>query len=329
MAEEISSLKDASPQVYQLSARASAIDKEVKEHPEIQFFLEKNGNPADIQNASVDTRVEARGQLMIWLMPHNAELFQRVNSYGIHAMQVHYANAWFSKLYATPSSDPLFLSKIRLEAATGEDHSKDVTIPYPDGMKCRALRFVQWLNEQNPQGNWGAFLMPDGKDLRWDRVIMAGASHGSTTAARFAKHQKVARVVMFSGPRDQLEDWQALPSSTPQASYFGFTHVLDEGWGKDHYCRSWEMLGLHQFGPIVKVDQSKPPFENSRRLISDANVGGNPNRAHSASTPGKAAVKDKTGAYLHEAVWHYLFTHPVDVAGVASQQDPDCNHHQR
>ena len=31
---------------------------------------------------------------------------------------------------------------------------------------------------------------------------------------RFAKHQKVAREVAFSGPRDQLESWQSLPSAT-------------------------------------------------------------------------------------------------------------------
>ena len=34
------------------------------------------------------------------------------------------------------------------------------------------------------------------------------------TAERFAQHQKVAREVAFSGPRDQLESWQSLPTAT-------------------------------------------------------------------------------------------------------------------
>ena len=36
-------------------------------------------------------------------------------------------------------------------------------------------------------------------------------------------------------------------------------------------------------GPIVNVDQSKPPFGNTRRLITDADVKKDANRAHSSS----------------------------------------------
>jgi len=315
-------------ETYRFSARASEIDPAVRAHPEIDFFLEKNGKPADVQHASVATSVTPKGQLMIWLMPHNAELFQRVNSYGIHAIQVHYANGWFGRLYPKRNADPLFLSRIRLEAATGEDFSPDVSIPAADGMKARALAFVKWLQQKNPEAKWGQFLTEDGRDLRWERIIMAGASHGSTTAARFAKHQRVARVVMFSGPRDQYEDWQSLPSATPASHFFGFTHVLDDGWQQDHYCRSWEMLGLERFGAVMDVDQSKPPFDHSRRLTTNANVGGNAGRAHSSSTPGKAAVKNAAGHFLHEDVWRYLFTHPVERVGEPVAKDPSCQHQQ-
>ena len=153
---------------------------------------------------------------------------------------------------------------------------------------------------------------------------MAGISHGSTTAARFAIHQKVDRVVMFSGPRDQLENWYSLPSATPSNRFFGFTHVLDGGWSGDHYCRSWELLGLNQYGPIVNVEQSKPPFGNSRRLITDADVKKDANRALSSSVPGGAAVKNASGKFIHEEVWRYLFTHPVEITGDPVPADPDC-----
>jgi len=42
---------------YDLTARASEIDKRAKAHPEIDFLLEKDGKPQDIEHASVDTRV--------------------------------------------------------------------------------------------------------------------------------------------------------------------------------------------------------------------------------------------------------------------------------
>ncbi len=317
--------KPSGPQRYEFAARASEIDSRVQSHPEIEFLLENKGKPADLEQASVDTRVPAQGKLMIWLMGYSAPLFERVNGYGIHALRVHYANGWFGKFgKMSPDGDGTLLGNIRLEAATGEDVSDLVTIPKPDGMMERAYQFVKWLAKKNPEGNWEQFLSADGKGLDWEKVIISGASHGSTTAARFAKHQKVGRVVMFCGPRDQYESWQGLDSATPKERYFGFSHVLDGGWTGDHYCRSWELLGLHQFGPIVDVDQEKPPYGNSRRLTSNADVKGDANKAHSSVTPGKASPVDAQVKFLFEEVWKYLFTQPVEKVGMPVPEDEGC-----
>ena len=316
---------DPTPQRYDITARASEIDPKTKEHPEIDFVFTKGGKPADVEHAAVDTRVQSKDRLVIWLMGYSAPLFDRVSSYGLHAIQVHYANGWFGKFGdKSPGTDGQLLGNIRLEAATGEDFSPLVDIPKPDGMMERAYQLVKWLTVHHPQGHWDTFLTQDGHGLRWDKVIISGASHGSTTAARFAKHQKVDRVVMFCGPRDQYESWQALPSATPENRYFAFSHVLDGGWTGGHYCRSWEMLGLHHFGPIIKVDDAQPPFENSRRLITDADVKNDAKRAHSSVTPGGAAVKDKAGTFIHENVWRYLFTAPTEVTGTPAAPDPAC-----
>ncbi len=322
--EDALKFNDPKPHRYELSARASQIDPRAKEHPEIEFVFSKNGKPSDTERASVDTSVPPQGKLVIWLMGHSPPLFERVNSYGLHAIQVHYANGWFGKFSKlAPATDDRYLGKIRLEAATGEDFSDAVDIPKPDGIMERALQLVKWLAKENPQGRWDYFLAADGQSLHWDRVIMAGSSHGSTTAARFAIHQPVDRVVMFCGPRDQFETWQALPSATPANRFFGFSHVLDGGWSGDHYCRSWELLGLNKFGPIVDVDKAPPPYGNTRRLITAAPVK-DANQAHSSVVPGGAAVKDSAGKFLHEAVWRYLFNQPVDATGEPTAADPDC-----
>ena len=317
--------RDRDPKAYQLSARASELDARAKPHPEINFvFEDKDGKPADVQNASVDTSVEPRGKLVIWLMGHNGELFKRLNSYGLHAIQPHYANKWFGIVCQEKPVGPECRGNVRLEAATGENFSDEVDIPKPDGMMERSLQFVKWLAEENPEGKWDYFLTDDGNDLRWEDVIVSGASHGSTTAARFAKHVKVSRVVALCGPRDNYQTWQSLPSATPSNRIFGFSHVLDGGWTADHYCRSWEMMGLHQYGRIVNVDETPFPFENTRRLITDFDVGGDDKKAHSSVTPGKSSAKDSEGNYLHEDVWRYLYTHPVDEIGEAVPEDDDC-----
>jgi hypothetical protein len=324
-ADEPLVFNDPTPRRYELTVRASQVDPHARPHPEIDFLFEKGGKPADVENASVDTRVKPQGKLVIWLMGYSGPLFERVNSYGLHAIRVHYANGWFAKLSKTaPPADDKFLGKIRLEAATGEDFSDVVNIPKPDGMMERALQFVKWLAKENPPGRWEYFLADDRQGLRWDRVIMAGCSHGSSTAARFAKHQRVDRVVMFCGPRDQFETWQGLPSATPANRFFGFSHVLDGGWTGHHYDRSWELLGLHQFGPIVNVDRVAPLYGNTRRLITDADVKNDARRAHSSVVPGGAAVKDASGQFIHEDVWRYLFTHPVEKVGQPVPHDPGC-----
>lgn len=305
---------------HDLQARASEIDPQANEYPEIGFvFANDEGKPMDFQHAVVDTGVPSRGQLVIWLMGHNQRLFEHIASYGLHGIQPHYANGWFSKIDGEKRDDGTTLGQIRLEAATGEDYSPLVAIAKRDGLAERSVQFVNWLAENHHEGKWEQFLTDDRSDLLWDKVILSGISHGSTTAARFAKHQKVARVVMFSGPRDQFESWQGFPSATPENRYFGFTHVLDAGWVGDHYCRSWQMLGLAAFGPLVNVDHARPPYGHSRRLITNCDVDDDSGRAHSVVVSG--AVWDE--------VWRYLFTQPVDQTGDAVSLDQDCEMEQQ
>ena len=313
------------PQRYHLTTRASEIDPHARPHPDIAFvFVDPAGKPQDIENAVVDTRVAPRGRLVIWLMNYSAPLFERLGDYGLHAIQVHYANKWFGLIPTSARDDGTSLGKMRLEAATGEDFSPLCAIPKPDGMMERAFQFVRHLAKINPQGHWDQFIDAKGTGLLWDKVIMAGASHGATTAARFAVHQRVDRVVAFCGPRDQLENWQGFPSATPAQRIFGFSHVLDDGWSGDHYCRSWQMLGLNRYGAIVDVDSSAPPYGNTRRLTTQFDVKGDTKRAHSSVTPGSAAGKDEHGKLIHEAVWRYLFTQPVDEVGTGVPLDPEC-----
>jgi lysophospholipase L1-like esterase len=313
--------RDPKPQAYHLQARASELDPRAKPHPEIDFVFEKGGKPADVEHATVDTRVPPRGRLVVWLMNYNEPLFQRLNSYGLHAVQPHYANQWFAKL---PPHDRMARGNVRLEASIGEDVSDQIDIPRPDAMTERVRAMLKALVKTHPQGRWEQFLTRDGGKVRWEKVIISGASHGATTAARFAKHTKVDRVVMLCGPRDQDQDWQSIESATAGNRYFGFSHVLDGGWSGDHYCRSWELLGMNRYGPIVDVDTTPAPFGNSRRLVSAADVGGNADKAHGAVQPGGSSPKGPDGKLLYEDVWKYLYTHPVDEVGKPVPADPDC-----
>eukprot|EP01047_Picozoa_sp_COSAG01_P071418 COSAG01_NODE_11076_length_2012_cov_12.241505_1_plen_344_part_00 len=306
-------------QRYDLQCRASEIDPATRPHPEIGYVFEDDkGVPQDVQHAAVDTRVASTGNLVIWLMSYELGqgLFDRLTKLGQHCIQVHYANKWFGSVPQAVRDNGEACGQIRLEAATGEDHSGPripewMGVPPADSIAGRAVKMVQWLAASNPEAAWADFLTADGMDLQWaTKVTLAGISHGSTTAARFAKHQEVSRVVLFSGPRDQFDSWHAFPSATPTERYFAFTHVLDEGW-PDHYHRSWKMLGLQAHGGLEDVDTATPPYHNSRTLISNADVGGSTQVAHTTVVPGSSAVRDGAGQFQFEPVWEYLFTHPT------------------
>ena len=143
----------------------------------------------------VDTRVPSQVKLVIWLMGDNQGRFERIASYGYHGMQSHYSNGWFAGLTMTNA---------RTVAAQGSGKSASKqpregispadSIPNPDGMMERALDFVMWLAKENPGEKSERFLTEDGGGLRWEKVVISGILHGSSTAARFAVHQKAARV---------------------------------------------------------------------------------------------------------------------------------------
>lgn len=310
------------------TVRASEINPQAREYADIGYVFGSKKKPQDTQVGTVNPAVKSRGQLVIWLMGYNDALAERVTGYGYHFVQPHYARGWFSKVCRENPVGESCRGNMRLEAATGEDFSDSADIEPQDGMIARVGTLLKWLDQKQPRAGWDQFI-DDGGDIIWSKVVMAGSSHGSTTSARFAKHQKVARVVMLCGPRDQLQNWQSLPSATPENRYFGFSHVLDGGWTDDHYCRSWELIGLHEFGPIVNVDTAKPPYSNTRRLITDFDVGGDAKRAHSAVTPGSRSKKNADGSFAHEDVWRYLFTHPVDAVGEPGPMDESCDKNQR
>ncbi len=79
--------RDPKPQKYDITARASEIDKRAQEHPEIDFVFMKDGKPADVEHGVVDTRVAPQGKLVIWLMGYNGQLFDRISSYGLHGIR--------------------------------------------------------------------------------------------------------------------------------------------------------------------------------------------------------------------------------------------------
>ena len=107
-------------------------------------------------------------------------------------------------------------------------------------------------------------------------------------------HRLVSRVVSLAGPYDPGQAWLSSTPITPRDRFFGFSHSGDSQ--HSGHLAAYEALGLP--GVPTKVDGAQPPYGESHRLYSDANVGD----PHGSVTSG--TISD----YIE--VWRYLYGFP-------------------
>ena len=86
------------------------------------------------------------------------------------------------------------------------------------------------------------------------------------------------------------------------------------------------MQRLHVALLTKKYIYYKPPRHTALvlRLAWPMDLKGNVRQAHSGVVQKQSAFTNEEGAFRHEAVWKYLFLHPVDKIGEAVGQDADC-----
>jgi dienelactone hydrolase len=216
------------------------------------------------------------------------------------------------KLCERDGADPDCHEKLRLEAFEGRDHSPHITVAPADCTETRITTMLKALAQKLPAAGWGKFL--NGDKPRWDQIIVSGHSHGASSAGLIAKHRKVFRAVMLSGPFDnrmsEPAGWTKRASLTPADRFYGFSHVQEEQ--HPGHLKDWTAIGVA--GPVTNVDGATPPYGGSRQLITALPVadGANP---HGSTAAGKSSPKvpttspttSPTTAYVYDAAWRYLY----------------------
>lgn len=97
-----------------------------------------------------------------------------------------------------------------------------------DAIVHRLTKLLQYLVETDSAGNWNAYL-EDGAP-KWSVITVSGQSQGGGMAAFIAKHDKVNRIITFSGGWDFSEgrtiaQWYYDPSITPPERWFATYHT--------------------------------------------------------------------------------------------------------
>jgi hypothetical protein len=249
------------------------------------------------QLAYVDTRVEPRGRLVVYLHGAGApstcgsrEHARVLAELGFHVFSPCYVSDYG---VANCGRD---VEACRLEAFDGVDRHPFVRIAPPDAIERRVVRGLAHLASVHPGGDWGYFLDDEGA-VRWDRVVISGISHGASTAGLIGVHREVARVVMLSGPLDRGQAWLDRAPRTARERFFGFTHTADAQ--HEGHLEGFQRLGLP--GAPFVVDGAAS-YGGSHRLVSSA---ASPD-GHLAVEAGWASPRIGEG-YAYLPVWRALY----------------------
>ena len=250
------------------------------------------------QRAFLDTRVRARGQLVVFLHGAGknescgpAAHLRLLAGYGFHVF-----SPCFVADYGVENCGR-DIKGCRLVAFEGIDHHPYLEIAPADSIERRIARGLRHLETLQPETGWGDFLA-DTDRPRWHSIVLTGHSHGASTAALIGMIRPLERIVMLAGPYDPDQAWLAETPLTSIDRYFGFSHVRDQQHAG--HLTAFERLGLP--GPVVDVDRNAPPYGGSHRLIT-AVEGDTP---HSAVRAG--SVSPKIGeSFVLEPAWRYLY----------------------
>jgi hypothetical protein len=249
------------------------------------------------QLAYLDTRVEPRGYLVVYLHGAGAPSTCGSSAHGqlLAGMGFHVISPCYVSDYGVGNCGD-DIEGCRLEAFEGVDHHSLIDISPPDSTETRVVKGLAYVQAENPEGDWTYFI--DGDKPKWHRIIISGISHGASSSGVIGLHRLVDRAVMLSGPLDSGQAWLQKSTMTPIDRFYGFSHTGD-GQHPGHLL-AFEDMGLP--GDVVSVDDATAPYGGSHRLISSA-----PTTNGHGSTQAGGASPQEGNAYVFLPVWQTIY----------------------
>jgi len=199
------------------------------------------------------------------------------------------------------------------EKLYGEDGIEGLEVDEPDSIVGRLKRLLSALDSYAPGAGFGQYL--DGDDVRWDQVIVAGWSQGSSIAGFLGRDVELAGSVHLAAGCNTVEldgavapaAWCYEPRATPLDRMFSLIHTLDD-WEFDSLV-SWEVYDLDAFDGSADAGTLSPDCCTGPHLLTSSleSQGGGTDYHKSLATDATMPLDDDGVPVLAEDyVW--LFT---------------------
>lgn len=246
-------------------------------------------------------------------LPWDYRFFQQTAAnLGYHSLGLCYENLSSINLDICPGThDSTCHRRARFEVWFGVDTHDSLNINYSNSILNRFIKAIKYLSINFPSENWSQFLIND-STVNWSKVVTSGHSQGSGHAAFGAKYFKLNKALMVSWIDwvwpGKPADWVRMPGQTHDSSYYGFIHTGDASiyYGTP---TTWAVLGMLNYGPIVKIDTIVYPYSNSHSLITSIPIDTTATQTnfHNCTlvdwvTP----IDSATGLPVLQPVWKYL-----------------------
>ncbi len=225
----------------------------------------------------LDTRVSPKNKLFIFLpgtsgFPSVYTLIaKKAASLGYHSIGLMYPNG--SEIYVASgsNSDNTSFGRCRQEIFDGSDQSAALNINPDNSIKGRLTKLLEYLRSQNPNQNWGQYLINGQVD--WSKIIIAGHSQGGGHALYISKKVSVHKAIAFASIDwnaflGQSASWIFDTGATPVPKLYSFNSINDQIFSYTNVQTQLNDLGLP--GNPVSIDNNPSPYQNSHRLITSA-----------------------------------------------------------
>ena len=111
---------------------------------------------------------------------------------------------------------PACVDKVRVERLWGLDVSDQADVGETDSIGFRFRRLLEFLDAQQPDAGWGAYLTDSGVD--WPAISVSGFSQGGGMAGLISRDHLVARVMHLSVASDTLTNYADDPATAPECA---------------------------------------------------------------------------------------------------------------
>ncbi|MBL8060173.1 MAG: hypothetical protein JNK63_05605 [Chthonomonas sp.] len=267
----------------------------------------------------IDNVAKPRGELLVFLPGTNGKTNNTDNfcktaaSLGYQVINLMYPDD-VPATKVRSDKDRKAFENFRLEIITGEDLSKAISVNRSNSIEHRLIKLLQHLDKSYPSERWGAFLTSK-SELNWPQIAVSGLSQGAGHAGLIATRRRVARAILFGGPKDydravdKPAGWIG-KTATPTDLIFTFNHEQDlQGCDLSEQLEICRAMGLEEHGKAVDVDKVVLPFKGSRILTTDFPGTKVPSvQAHGSVVGDGSKAKLPNGKSLFEPVWVYMLT---------------------